>query len=89
VTFKSATDFVANLNYGRNVNKDDLKTLFDDNCGTCSTKHALLKTLADENGFNEIKLVIGIFKMNSENTNEISETLKKIIWNLFRKPITI
>ena len=77
LTFKSATDFITKLNYGRNADKNDLKTLFADNCGTCSTKHALLKQLADENGFEEIKLVIGIFKMNSKNTSEISQTLKR------------
>jgi thiol-disulfide isomerase/thioredoxin len=77
VTFKNATDFIAKLDYGRNANKNDLKTLFTDNCGTCSTKHAVLKQLADENGFDEIKLVIGIFKMNAENTSEISKTLEK------------
>jgi thiol-disulfide isomerase/thioredoxin len=75
--FNEATHFVANLDYGRNVNKDDLKTVFLDNCGTCSTKHALLKKLADENGFNQIKLILGIFKMNSKNTIEISKTLNK------------
>lgn len=76
-TFSGATHFVANLDYGRNANKGDLKTVFADNCGTCSTKHALLKKLANENGFNEIKLFLGIFKMNSKNTIEISQTLKK------------
>lgn len=76
-TFHNATHFVANLDYGRNVNKDDLKTIFVDNCGTCSTKHAVLKKLADENGFSEIKLILGIFEMNSKNTSEISQTLQK------------
>ncbi|MEA9414691.1 hypothetical protein [Flavobacterium sp. PL02] len=76
-TFSDATHFVANLNYGRNQNKNDLKTVFIDNCGTCSTKHALLKKLADENGFSQVKLILGIFKMNSKNTVAISETLQK------------
>ncbi len=76
-TFSDATRFVANLDYGRNENKNDLKTVFADNCGTCSTKHALLKKLADENGRPKIKLVLGIFKMHSENTPEISQTLQK------------
>lgn len=75
--FNEATNFVANLSYGRNKDKNDLKTIFTDNSGTCSTKHALLKKLADENGFSEIKLILGIFKMNSENTIEISKTLNK------------
>jgi hypothetical protein len=76
-TFHEATHFVAHLDYGRNANKDDLKTVFTDLCGTCSTKHALLKKLIDENGFSEIKLVLGIFKMNVENTPKVSQTLQK------------
>lgn len=76
-TFSDATNFVANLKYGRNANKEELKTVFSDHCGICSTKHALLKTLADENGFTEIKLFLGIFKMNSKNAFKISKTLRK------------
>jgi len=75
--FRNAAQFVAGLDYGRNANKNDLKTVFSDNCGTCSTKHALLKKLAQENGFENLKLFLGIFRMNGENTVEISETLKK------------
>ena len=76
-TFSEATEFINNLNYGRNENKNDLKTIFSDNCGTCSTKHSILKKLAEENNESEIKLILGIFKMNANNTSEIKETLKK------------
>ena len=76
LTFKEATEFVRKLKYGRNENKNDLKSVFVDNCGTCSTKHSLLKKLADENNHSEIKLTLGIFKMNSSNTKEIEQTLK-------------
>lgn len=76
-TFSGATTFTANLDYGRNENKDDLKTVFTDNCGTCSTKHALLKALADENGHPEIKLVLGIFRMHAGNTPKVAQTLTK------------
>ncbi|MFD2909510.1 hypothetical protein ACFSX9_12290 [Flavobacterium ardleyense] len=75
-TFKDATVFIKKMKYGRNENKSDLKTIFSDNCGTCSTKHSILKKLADENNYSEIKLILGIFKMNSLNTYEIRETLK-------------
>ncbi len=51
--------------------------LFEELCGTCSTKHAVLKRLADENGNNYLKLVIGIFKMNSDNTSVIKNVLNK------------
>ncbi len=76
-TFSEATEFINNLNYGRNENKNNLKTIFTDNCGTCSTKHSILKKLAEENNESEIKLILGIFKMNANNTSEIKETLKK------------
>lgn len=77
LTFKDASEFIQNLRYGRNANKDNLTTLFIDNCGTCSTKHAALKQLALENGIDYIKLMLGIFKMNGLNTPKIKETLLK------------
>jgi thiol-disulfide isomerase/thioredoxin len=76
-TFQAACQFIASLPYGRNLDKTDLKTIFSDHCGTCSTKHALLKTLAQENELEGITLVLGIFKMNAQNTPAIAETLKK------------
>jgi thiol-disulfide isomerase/thioredoxin len=75
LTFKQALLFVKQLDYGRNEDKNNLATVFTDNCGTCSTKHALLKKLSDENNFEEVKLLIGLFKMNKKNTPEISKTL--------------
>lgn len=76
-TFSDATQFVRHLPYGRNNNKADLTTLFADNCGTCSTKHALLKQLADENGYTDLKLITGLFRMNASNTPKISATLQR------------
>ena len=75
LTFIHATLFVKELAYGRNVDKNNLASVFTDNCGTCSTKHTLLKKLADENNFETIKLIVGIFRMNKNNTPEISATL--------------
>lgn len=75
--FVQACNFIQNLTYHRNTNKNDLLTLFTDNCGTCSTKHAILKSLADENNFLDLKLMIGIFKMNSSNVPKITSTLAK------------
>ncbi|MBX3163364.1 MAG: hypothetical protein KF900_02700 [Bacteroidetes bacterium] len=77
LTFNQAALFIRQLPYGRNSNKNDLTTLFLDNCGTCSTKHALLKQLAIENNFDEMKLIVGLFKMNGKNTPEVSTTLKR------------
>mgnify|MGYP000937113251 CR=1 FL=1 len=77
LTFNQATLFVQELDYGRNTDKDDLACVFTDNCGTCSTKHALLKRLADENNFGSVKLIVGLFRMNKNNTPEISATLSQ------------
>ncbi|MGQ7947187.1 hypothetical protein [Flavobacterium sp. WC2509] len=75
LTFNQATLFVKELAYGRNADKNNLASVFSDNCGTCSTKHALLKRLADENNFETVKLIVGLFRMNKNNTPEISATL--------------
>ena len=74
-TFQHATSFVGLLPYARNTNKNDLVTVFSDHCGTCSTKHALLKQLAQEQGFSGLKLMVGIFKMNRHNTPAVAGTL--------------
>lgn len=76
-TFAGAAFFIHHLPYGRNANKTDLRTVFSDGCGTCSTKHALLKQLAEENHFSGLRLMTGLFKMNSTNTPDITRTLKQ------------
>src|SRR5690606_7655926 len=77
LTFHQATEYIQNLSYGRNLNKDNLKTIFTHNKGTCSTKHAILKQLANENNFNSFKLTLGIFKMSADNTPKVANTLTK------------
>lgn len=76
-TFARATEFIRLLPYGRNKNKSDLGTLFHDLCGTCSSKHALLKVLAEENNSSGIDLIIGLFKMHAKNTPAVEGTLKQ------------
>ncbi|MDQ3111097.1 MAG: hypothetical protein M3R17_14485 [Bacteroidota bacterium] len=76
-TFTEAAEFVQHLPYHRNKNKTDLSTVFTDNCGTCSTKHGVLKLLANENNFEGLELVIGLFKMNATNTPAIAKTLEE------------
>jgi hypothetical protein len=74
--FLSASEFIRNLPYRRNLNKDNLATVFIDECGTCSTKHAILKTLAEENNQTDFKLILGIFKMSGNNTPKIKSVLE-------------
>lgn len=74
-TFAQACALVQELAYARNTDKANLLVVLHENRGTCSTKHALLKTLADENGHTEIELVLGIYKMNARNTPPVADTL--------------
>ena len=74
-SFHQAIDYVQNLEYGRNSNKDDLATIFTDKKATCSTKHALLKQLCISHEVHEVKLFVGIFKMSAVNTPLVGETL--------------
>lgn len=75
--FIEASSYVKQLPYRRNKDKNNPSTVLDERCGTCSTKHALLKRLADENGHSELKLMLGIFKMDGCNTTVIEPMLKK------------
>ncbi len=73
--FQMATEWIKKLPYGRNADKKNLTTLFTDGRGTCSTKHAVLKELAIENGFPQIKLMLGLFKMSRHNTPAVAKIL--------------
>lgn len=75
--FTNACNFIASLPYKRNNDKNNLLGVFDEKAGTCSTKHATLRKLAIENNRSEVKLILGIFKMDAEYNSKIEKTLKK------------
>lgn len=75
--FEEACNFIASLPYRRNRNKTNILAALTEGCGTCSTKHAILQQLADENGQTSYQLVIGIFKMNATNTPKLASVLAK------------
>ncbi len=75
--FENACRFISELPYKRNFAKENLLCIFEDNGGTCSTKHAVLRKLALENQKDEVKLMLGIFKMDSEYAPEIAKTLSE------------
>jgi hypothetical protein len=60
--------YIKNLPYGRNSNREDLSLVIKENKGSCSSKHAFLKEVANLNKIPNIKLIIGIYKMNESNT---------------------
>ena len=68
---------VKHIPYGRNSNRYDFTLVISENKGTCSSKHAFLKDFANKNNIPNIKLYIGIFKMNEENTSKIFPLLSE------------
>ncbi len=76
-SFSEAMNFVKDLPYGRNSNRSDFSLVLKEQKGTCSSKHALLKSLADENQHFEVMLMLGIFKMNGINTPKVKSILDK------------
>ena len=75
--FQSLLFFVKQLPYGRNSNREDLYLVISESKGTCSSKHAFLKAVADENDFSEIKLLLGMYKMTEDNTPNIAPVLSE------------
>ncbi|MCD6068531.1 MAG: hypothetical protein K0S33_3357 [Bacteroidetes bacterium] len=76
-TFAQACDHIRTLPYKRNENKENGLCVLTDGFGTCSTKHAILRLLAIENNVPEIKLILGVIKMNGANTPAIATILDK------------
>ncbi len=60
--FASACRFVHELPYGYNSDRDDLMILFKEKMGSCTTKHAVIATLAAELGI-PIHKHAGIYAM--------------------------
>lgn len=64
-TFQEACRLVHALPYGYNSDRDDLMILFKEGRGTCTTKHAVIATLALELGL-EVHKHVGIYAMTEE-----------------------
>ena len=74
--FHAAAHYVHRLPYGRNADRADFRLVLCEGRGTCSTKHALLAQLAEEQGVN-LALTIGIFEMTGSNTPGVGPVLQK------------
>lgn len=61
-SFQQACAFVHEFPYGYNSDREDLMILFREKKGTCTTKHAVIATLAKELGLS-VKKHVGIYKM--------------------------
>jgi hypothetical protein len=60
--FQEACRYVHGLPYGYNSDRDDLMILFKEKMGTCTTKHAVISTLAAELGL-PITRGVGVYPM--------------------------
>ena len=74
-TWNELTEFIKNLPYGRNINRTDFGLVLSEQKGTCSSKHALLKSIADLNNVPNVELIIGIYRMTESNTPKIGTEL--------------
>jgi hypothetical protein len=68
-------EYTRNLPYGRNLNREDFSLVIKENKGTCSSKHSFLKKVADLNEFENVKLILGMYRMNHLNTPKIGNTI--------------
>jgi hypothetical protein len=64
-TFQDACIYVHDLPYGYNSTTDDILILFKEGYGSCTTKHAVIATLAEELHIPVYKM-IGIYSMDEE-----------------------
>ncbi len=75
--FHQAIYFVQHLPYGRNSERANPSLVISEKKGTCSTKHACLQQIVLDQRQSDIKLVIGIYRMNLQNTPGIGSSLEK------------
>ena len=74
-TFHQAARFVCLMPYKRNRDAGNPLNVLSEQRGTCSGKHQVLAQLARENDCLDLQLVIGIYKMNAQNTPQVAEVL--------------
>ena len=75
LTWKETISFIQRIPYGRTSDRSDLSLVVSEGRGTCSSKHALLKVIADQNNIPDVKLILAMYKMNKSNTPGIGDVL--------------
>lgn len=75
-SFQECVSYIHQLPYGRNTDRGNFKSVFNDKKGTCSTKHALIKALADEQDIS-LSLVLGMFLTTPSYDARIKPILNK------------
>ncbi len=75
-SFKEASEYVHNVDYGYNSNYDDHMIFFKEKKGSCTSKHAVIAALAKELNIPLYKHV-GIYKFIEEVSTGTNEILDK------------
>lgn len=74
--FQEACAWLQALPYGKNSRVDDLMVLFEDGCGTCTTKHGVAAALAEELGLPVRKHIV-FYKLDGSVRRGIEPLLEK------------
>ena len=77
-SWESLLKYIRALPYGRVTDRSNISMVLTEGRGSCSSKHALLKELADLNGIPDVELVLCLYKMNKRNTPGIKDALDQI-----------
>ncbi len=74
--FWEACVYVHDIRYGYNSTTEDILILFKDGYGSCTTKHAVIATLAEELNI-PVHKMIGIYAMNEDIVTGTNLILRK------------
>ncbi len=77
VSWEDLIRCVRTFHYGRNANRADFNLVWYERKGSCSSKHAFLKMVADLNAIPSVELVLCMYKMNESNTSKVGAVLKE------------
>lgn len=77
VSWEDLIRCVRTFHYGRNANRADFSLVWHERKGSCSSKHAFLKMVADLNAIPNVELMLCIYKMNASNTAKVGSVLTK------------
>jgi hypothetical protein len=75
--FRAAGHYLQRLPYGRTTTRADFTAVLRQGKGTCSTKHALLAALAQEQELVAMVLTLGIYEMHERNTPGVGPVLER------------
>jgi len=76
VSWEDLQRSVKYFKYGRNKDRSNWESVWNERKGTCSSKHAFLVDIARRNGFDNIHLILGMYKMSAANTPGITAVLE-------------